>query len=41
MNNPSGNGHDGPTEEEKQRIKEKVLEKFDEMQEEKKKGDKK
>lgn len=37
----SGNGHDGPTEEEKERIKEKVLREFDQQQEEKKKGEKK
>lgn len=33
----TGNGHDGPTQEEKDRIKEKVLETWDKQQEEKKK----
>lgn len=32
-----GNGHGGPTEEEKARVKENILKKFDEMQEAKKK----
>jgi hypothetical protein len=36
-----GNGHDGPTQEEKDRIKEKVLEAWDKQQEEKKKQEEK
>jgi hypothetical protein len=33
------NGHDEPTQEEKDRIKEKVLKEFDKQQEEKKKNE--
>lgn len=37
MTNPEGNGHDGPTEDEKQRIKDRILKELEKQQEDKKK----